>query len=139
METGHHIDALFARLNDAAQHEVLRTAELPIELPQVPRASEKYRAVLSEYLAPHRQPLLPALLRTRDWPDADIQKLVREGDLQIGEPTRLKGVRIRIALGLTDIRTEEEALAPRGILLQPVGLWGRDWRCPKRSCPKGRP
>lgn len=110
METGHHIDALFARLNDAAQQEVLRVAELP----RVPRASEKYRAALSEYLALHRQALLPALLRTRDWPDADIEKLVREGALQIREPTRVKGVRIRVALGLTDCRMEGEASTPGG-------------------------
>lgn len=116
MNPEHHVDDLFARLNDAAQDEVLRVAELRVDRPPVSRESEHYRAALSEWIAEYRHTLLPVMLRTRDWPDTDIEKLVEDGDLRIGEPTRVKGIAIRISLGL-EVHGEETRSSEGGILL----------------------
>jgi formylglycine-generating enzyme required for sulfatase activity len=116
-DTEHHIDELFTRLNDVAQREVLKEAHLPDDLLRVPRDSRQYRAARSEFMAQHRQLLVPLILRIRDWPDPDIELLVRDGDLRIGEPTRVKGITIRMAMNAEDIPFEGGELQSRGILL----------------------
>jgi formylglycine-generating enzyme required for sulfatase activity len=116
-DTEHHIDELFARLNDVSQREILKAAHLPDELLRFPRESKQYRAALSELLAQHRHMLVPLILRIRDWPDPDIELLVRDGDLRIGEPMRVKGVTIRLSMNMEDIPFEERELSSGGILL----------------------
>jgi formylglycine-generating enzyme required for sulfatase activity len=118
MKPNHHFDELFARLNDVPQGEILRAAQLPSEewLP-VLRESKRHPAILSEWMTPHRDKLVPSMLRIRDWPDPDIEQLVRDGDLRIGEPTRVKGITIRMSMNAEDIPFEERELPSGGILL----------------------
>jgi formylglycine-generating enzyme required for sulfatase activity len=116
MNTEHHIDELFARLNDAAQDEVLRVAELDIKRPPIARERKDYRHMLSEWMAEYRHALLPVILRLRDLPDGDIEQLVADGDLQIGEPTQVKGISVRMSLDMA-LAVEGGESSQQGVLL----------------------